>query len=336
MIHYDQITEVHLEISSLCNARCPLCPRNFHGYPHNDGYVEANMSLASAKTIFNTQLLTQLKQIYINGNYGDAVMNPETSDIVEYFKATNPSLDVVISTNGSARDREFWMRLGQAKAHIEFCLDGLEDTHHLYRQNTNWQTIINNAKIFMQAGGVATWKMIKFDHNQHQLADCKQLSDSLGFSTFVVVDQGRNVGPVFDKQGNFTHQIGNYQGTKNFKFLLLRKQTSDVLLEDVQSGVEHKPVIKCYSQRQHSIYISSTGDVSPCCWLGFSPQTAGKGSYQQAVNAQIAPLVKHNNALAHPIEKCIAWFKAVEEAWTKQSFEKGRLISCNDNCGFDK
>jgi MoaA/NifB/PqqE/SkfB family radical SAM enzyme len=146
MIAIDQIRAVHLEISSLCNARCPLCYRNFHGYPHNDGYVETNFSLDNAKHIFSPNFLQQLQEILINGNFGDAVMNPETPDIIEYFRSQNAYLKIDISTNGSARSKSFWQRLAKVGAAVQFCLDGLEDTHHLYRQNTNWRTILKNAR----------------------------------------------------------------------------------------------------------------------------------------------------------------------------------------------
>lgn len=42
----DEIRRVDMEISSLCNAECPLCPRNLYGFPYNDGYVERNLTLS--------------------------------------------------------------------------------------------------------------------------------------------------------------------------------------------------------------------------------------------------------------------------------------------------
>ena len=44
----EDIRQVHLEISSECNATCPQCPRNLCGYPHNDGYEEHSMTVAEA------------------------------------------------------------------------------------------------------------------------------------------------------------------------------------------------------------------------------------------------------------------------------------------------
>lgn len=334
MISYDQIREVHLEISSLCNARCPLCPRNFRGYPYNDGYVEANLTLTNAQHIFLPALLKQLTRIWINGNFGDAVMNPETPDIVEYFRSHNKDLIIDISTNGSARNQEFWIRLAQAKSNVSFCLDGLGDTHHLYRQNTSWSTILNNAKIFISAGGSATWKMIPFDHNKHQIEECKTLSNQLGFTQFELVPDGRDKGPVFDKQGNLIHVLGNYTGEQNFEILFNKKKTDLILLENIT--VEKKNNINCYTKKAKSIYISATGEVYPCCHTGFSPKTYGHGEYLQAVNAQLSPLIENNNSLTNTLEECISWFNKVEDSWNKDSFENGRLICCNDNCGFDK
>jgi MoaA/NifB/PqqE/SkfB family radical SAM enzyme len=336
MIAYDQIREVHLEISSLCNARCPLCPRNFRGYPYNDGYVEANLTLDNTQHIFSPIFLKQLTRIWINGNFGDAVMNPETPDIVEYFRSHNKDLIVDISTNGSARDQEFWIRLAQANASVYFCLDGLEDTHHLYRQNTSWTTILNNAKIFIDAGGQAIWKMIKFKHNEHQLEDCKNLSKQLGFTNFELVDHGRNQGPVFDRHGNLQHVLGEYQGETSFEILFHKKRTDIILLEDIVPYVTYHPKINCYTKQAQSIYISSTGDVYPCCFTGFNPRTYGKGEYYEAVNTQLASLINNNNALEHSLQECIQWFNKVENSWDKDSFEAGRLVCCNDNCGFDK
>ena len=66
MLTYKDIRHVHLELSTFCNARCPLCSRNYRGYPYNDGYPEVNMTLDQAKTIFSKAFLSQIKTIKIN------------------------------------------------------------------------------------------------------------------------------------------------------------------------------------------------------------------------------------------------------------------------------
>ena len=333
MIDYTDIKEVHLEISTLCNAVCPLCPRNFRGYPYNNGYPELNFTLENAHRVFTPAFLKQLKRIWINGNYGDAVMNPETVEIVRYFKENNQNLVIDLSTNGSARNADFWRMLAESDVGVVFCLDGLEDTHHLYRQNTSWATIIKNAQTFIHAGGRATWKFVKFDHNIHQLESCKQLSEHLKFSNFQIVDHGRNIGPVFDKNGNHTHVIGKYSGTTEFKVLFHKKQTDEVLLKDITDMRVAKKSVSCVTIKNSSIYIAANGDVSPCCWTGFYPQTYGSGEYLQAVNAQLKPLSAKNNALEHSLEECVQWFNKIKQKWDIDYYEKGRLVVCDDNCG---
>jgi len=335
MINYSDIRDVHLEVSTFCNASCPLCPRNFRGYPHNDGYPELNFTLDSAHKIFTADFLNQLHSIRINGNYGDIVMNPESLKIVKYFRKHNKSLNISISTNGSARNSNFWKTLATLDANIIFCLDGLEDTHHLYRKNTVWKTVLKNAKTFINAGGRATWKLIKFDHNIHQIDACRQLAKDMNFENFQSVDHGRNVGPVFDKVGTLTHTIGKYSGISEFDVLFYKKKTDKVLLEDITSDRAPKKNIMCKALQMRSIYVAANGDVSPCCWTGLYPTTYGSGEYLQAVNAQLKPLIAKNNALTYSLEDCIQWFNNIKETWNIDTYEQGRLVACDDNCGIN-
>jgi MoaA/NifB/PqqE/SkfB family radical SAM enzyme len=331
MYSLEEIKHVHLEISSRCNAACPLCPRNFYGYPYNDGYIEKNLTLAEAQKIFSTKFVQQLREIYINGNFGDAVMNEETTDIVAWFRSVSPDLKISISTNGGARNHEFWVALAKAGAEVSFCIDGLDDKHSLYRQNTVYSTVLKNAASFIAAGGQATWKMIAFDHNVDQRHTAYKLSKQLGFHSFKLVDHGRDTAPVFDKQGNLMHVIGNPAQT-DFKKMFWSKTNDDVLLEDIVNSRTEKH-IQCQVKNNKSIYISASGDLYPCCYLGFSPQTFGHGSYHQAANQQFKNMIAENNALQYDLDHCIKWFANVVATWEIPTFSQGRLVICNDTCG---
>lgn len=333
MISFNSIKHVHLEISSLCNAMCPCCLRTFWGYPYNGGYPETNLSLEQAQKIFQPDFLKQLTGIYINGNFGDIVMNPEGPDIVDYFLKQNPKLTIKISTNGSAKDQIFWTRLAHSGATVSFCLDGLSDTHHLYRQNTSWKTIIKNANIFINAGGKAVWKMIQFDHNRHQIDQCRQMSKTLGFIDFNLVLGGRDTAPVFNKHGKLMHVLGNYTGEKDFEVLFYKKKTDQVMVKDITKERTPSSTINCIAKNNKSIYISANGEVSPCCFTGVYPKSYGKGQYYEAANSQLVPLINKNNALTHSLEECIEWFNQIEQSWDIPTFEHGRLVICNDNCG---
>jgi MoaA/NifB/PqqE/SkfB family radical SAM enzyme len=332
MYAFDEIRHVHLEISTLCNASCPWCPRTFWGYPYNGGYPELNFTLANAQHIFTPEFLKQLRGITVNGNFGDAVMNPETPDLIEYFLSHNANLYIDINTNGGARSNDFWQRLARTGATVLFALDGLEDTHHLYRQNTLFTTVIKNAETFIQAGGRAIWKMIQFDHNQHQIEQCRQLSKQMSFVEFNLVNSDRTVAPVFNNKGQLTHTLGKYTGEREFAVLFQRKKSDTVLLEDIVVNKKEMP-INCRVKKSKSVYVAANGDVSPCCWTGLYPNTYGKGQYHEATNNQLKHIIKKNNALEYSLKECIEWFTEIEKTWTIPTFEQGRLVICNDVCG---
>jgi MoaA/NifB/PqqE/SkfB family radical SAM enzyme len=339
MYKFDQIRHVHLEISSRCNANCPLCPRSFFGYPHNNGFTERDLTLADAQRIFEPEFIKQLDELYINGNFGDVVMNLEAVDIIEYFKLHNPRIHVMISTNGGARNKKFWQDLARLNAEIYFCIDGLEDTHHLYRQNTLYSTVIQNARTFIAAGGRAVWRMIDFDHNKHQQAEAQQLRQQLGFTKFQLTKGNRVDSLVFNKDRQLTHTIGNPtkefsepDGSFSFDRLWDTRINGEVLLEDIVGDELPKP-IECEVEKKKSVYVSSTGDVYPCCYLGFEPKTFGQGQWHQAINAQFKHMIKKNNALEHSLAQCIEWFEEIEKTWAIPTFEQGRVLMCNRQCG---
>ena len=328
MIVYKDIRNVHLEISTLCNANCPWCPRNFWGYEFNGGYPELYLTLDNAKKIFHPNFVKQLDIIRINGNYGDIVMNPDAIEIVEYLRNHNKNMDIKISSNDGARNGEWRKQFAKLNCTIFFALDGLADTHSLYRQNTVWATVIKNAKAFIDNGGQAVWQLIKFKHNEHQIEECRRLSKQMGFIRFKLIDGdgGRDTAPVFDKDKNLTHVLGNYTGETDFDKLFASKTQDDILLEDVIPGKVPSESLTCETITDKSIYIAANGDVSPWCYMGFYPQTYGKGSYHQAANGQLLPLIFENNAIEHSIEHCIQWFSTVEKRWQEKTYEKGRLL----------
>ena len=333
MYTFDQIRHVHLEISSRCNANCPLCPRSFFGYPYNNGYVERDLTLKDVQRIFRSDFIQQLDELYINGNFGDAVMNPETIDIIEYVQSHSSRIHVGISTNGGARGVDFWRRLAELNVSVFFCIDGLEDTHSLYRQNTVYSTVIRNARAFIDAGGHATWRMIDFDHNRHQQTTARELSESMGFKRFQLMDYGRNSSPVFDNNQQLTHFIGQRPAWyTDFDDMMHVRTTRRVQLSEITVSETVNP-IECEVDKNKSIYVASTGDVYPCCYLGFEPKTFGSGAWHEAANAQYAHMIEKNNALEHSLEECIKWFNKVEQTWTIPEFEQGRLVICNRQCG---
>lgn len=328
MYNYRDIRGVHLEISTRCNAACPDCPRNFRGVDIVDTYPVLDMKLEQFKQIFNTDFIRQLNVFLINGNYGDFVTAKDGLAIVEYLRTTNPGLLIQISTNASGQPK-IWSRLGELGCTVYFRLDGLADTHHLYRQNTDYNFILENARKFIAAGGTAVWAMIKFDHNAHQIEQARALSKEMGFSRFDLVDAGRDTMPVFTPDRKFSHTIGKYTGPTDFESV--HKFTEHYKIEP-WGTVENETrnySIDCYAKKNLDVYVTANGEVYPCCWLGFYPWNSDR----QATNPQLKQIMQKNNALEYGLETAIEWFTRVEESWSCSSVPSGKLFACNATCG---
>ena len=329
MLTIDRIKHIELELSSYCNASCPLCPRNLFGYEEIElGYTKKHLTLNEIKKIFHKDFLLQIDQFRFGGNFGDPLMNPELLSIVDYLDKP-----IEIFTNASLQNETFWKSLARRPVTVNFALDGLVDTHSIYRRNTDYAKILKNANTFIAAGGNAVWKMIEFDHNRHQISAAESLSKSLGFSKFKLVDHGRDNGPVFNRDGSLERVLGNFSGSTELSHYTDIIQNGDILIEDIVD--QPKKSIKCKSISNNSIYISSTGDVYPCCFMGFSPNTYGKGRWHQPVNKQISTLAVKNNALEYSLKECVEWFNQIPGCWNKKTFEDGRLIVCDASCGMN-
>lgn len=327
MISYDSVRTVEVELSSFCNASCPLCSRNWYGYnPKDPGFAVKHLTLAEFQKIFSKEFLQQINQMIFQGNFGDFAMNPETPDILDYIVSSAPGVSITGFTNGGVQSTSWWKKLTKMK--IVFALDGATaEIHRLYRKDTNFDKVINNAKAFRQAGGHAVWRMIEFDHNRHQVEQCKKMAQDLGFE-FAAIPNTKTSGPVFDQKKVFLYNIGNWQGSKNIDHLM----SQDILMEDIDHAPPGPVKFDCASVKTNGIYIDSTGSVFPCCFMAHSPDTWGKSRWGQPANKQLRPLIHNNNALTHGLESAIVWFENIPPTWTKNSIKEGRLWYCEANC----
>lgn len=263
MYSLDTLSEIQFELSSHCNSKCPQCPRyDMFGYVHKD----LNITHLKSNIIKKLPLekMKNLKNISFCGNFGDPLMHPELDDIICFFNKQNIS----ISTNASLRNKKWWYALGKNNNLIvKFCIDGIGKEHELYRRNTSYKKIIENAKSFIQAGGTALWQFIVFQHNEHQIDKARKLSEELGFKKieFMYSDRFDNdrTWKVYD-DGKYLYDL-----QKSSQQTTLRENLNAPAGEKYwKSLYKDKGEISCIWSKQKIIYIHSDGLVYPCCMLG--------------------------------------------------------------------
>ena len=322
MYRYNEIKEIHLEITTKCQARCPQCPRRVPGGGILNPFITLDeVSLEQFKTWFSEDFLKQLTKLFMCGNLGDPVVARDTLAIFEYLREINPNILLAMNTNGSARDKHFWQRLGELDLDIMFGIDGLADTHHLYRVGTDWHKIMSNVKTFIAAGGRAHWHMLVFKHNEHQVEECRQLSKDIGFVWFDVKHSTRWSDykmNVIDDSGKTMHVIEPSQ------------HSIDMYYKAEESKKIDQPKIICKALEQKQIYVSANGNVNPCCWLDLewiNPWQDSRIDYMDRIDN--FPNL-NNNTLEEICSQ--GHFDKIKNTWVDRP-----LLECSKQCGaFDR
>jgi MoaA/NifB/PqqE/SkfB family radical SAM enzyme len=267
MFKFKDIKTVHLELTSNCQASCPMCARNIHGGKLNPNLTITEINLSNFKKIFTKSFLKQLEHIYMCGNFGDPILSNDLIKICSYIKKTNPVIILGIHTNGSARSTNWWKDLYHALPEnhmVHFALDGLEDTHHLYRVGTNFKKILENAKAFIDEGGKAEWVFLSFKHNEHQIEEAKVMASNLGFLKFNHKATGRFVHEkqfrVENKNGEFLYNLEPPK-ENNITFISVDK------IKKYREYIDSAQIF-CKVKETKEIYIDARGHLYPCCFLG--------------------------------------------------------------------
>lgn len=338
MFKFTDLEDIHFEITNKCQAACPMCSRNHHGGQVNPLIKNQDWSLDDFKRIATPEVLQQVKGFYMCGNFGDPIINHDLVDMIAYASETNPELNIRIHTNGSARTVAWWEQLANAlpKTHkVIFALDGLEDTHHLYRIGTDFNRILKNAQAFIRAGGHAEWCFIKFKHNEHQVDEARTKAQEIGFALFTEKNSSRFVGepkfPVYDSKGTTEYYI-EPPSSSELPFI-----SKDIVKNYKEILSDAK--IDCYVKHTKEIYIDAYRNVFPCCFLAsapynYAPVTDLTREIRNHMLEQYRELKKtlgNTNAQDRTVKEIVdseSWQTAWDYYWTTN-----KLITCARTCG---
>lgn len=301
----NNVSMVHCELSTFCNAACPNCPRFFQGtHVVRSGVVLSQVTINQFEKWFEPEFIKNVRLWKFCGTHGDPMMAKDVIKIINHIFSINSTANIVVNTNGGIRNETDWRALGEISANhslqITFSIDGLEDTNHIYRRNVEWSKLILNITNYIAAGGHALWEFLIFKHNEHQIEQARELSKKLGFINFV---EKRAIGfehngnltdmPVFKQTGEYDYSIlppdnPDYRWSKLDKIVYrsrdnltnFYKDNIDKLEDEFENIVSNfkdtvvsdNVVIKCNSKKKENseIYINVNGIVFPCCFIGNS------------------------------------------------------------------
>ena len=296
----DQLT---IEVTSNCQAKCPGCIRHkvinaetdkIGGPPKN-----INMTLATHNKLIDEA--SPLKHVSYDGGFGDSPLHPDFLDMVEYAAARCSGV-LTVSTNASMRTPEWWAKLGailnkhlpvednifREKGHkVFFDLDGVDnETQVMYRINTSFDKIIDNARAFIGGGGFAAWKMIPFEFNEPLEERAKELATKYGFQEFHR-DRVQRIEQAASKLAIFKALKGDDADFRDMRDTEINTQSTVILdeaaekakelIQDVEinpaltveqnlDNAKEKSGIVCEWSENGMWQISHDGGVYRCCW----------------------------------------------------------------------
>jgi MoaA/NifB/PqqE/SkfB family radical SAM enzyme len=347
---YNNISSIHIELSSKCNAACPGCARFQMNSPIVDpALIQTEITYETFVKWFPKDLLPQIYNWILCGTLGDPLACKDIYEILEYICEHSPG-NIQINTNGGLRNKTLYSKIGKLFSEkrnyngvtphrvITFSIDGLEDTNHIYRRNVKWNAVWKNLMAYVETGAEAHWDFLQFKHNHHQIETAKKLAQKYGI-IFVLKNPfgvDRTAMPVYNKKLEFEYAI---EHAVNHEFPPY-----------VPAGIEYRapfpilPIkqegsITCMAKRNApypyhekeitEIFVDVLGRVLPCCFVGnrlFIRHTSDAIQVQQ-----IQENMRNKNNLHYYCLEEILNNKELE-IW-KKSWKNKDIAICWNQCG---
>jgi len=342
---YKSIHRLQIDVTSHCNARCGACVRNKDG-----GDTEPELALNHFDIDLWKRICTKdtkgwyIGQLALNGNWGDPMMHPNLVEMVRIWIENHPETFITIHTNGSMRGEKFWFDLAKQlrkyPAHqVNFAVDGLEDTHHIYRRRTDFKKIIQNIKSFNEAGGSGRIIMTLFEHNQHQVEELKNLAETLKCRQFVTRSshQGGDI-RINDKDEKYVIKKSNMKEQEwwfeqNDEFTISDQPDSDYWMHitEVLKDSKFMNETKCPWYNEGEIQIDPFGTVWPCCHVSLYGVNLSKQSLKTNCDETIIERRTENSLFKYSLQEILSndWYNHHLDTVVKEA----KWEVCKRSCG---
>ncbi len=215
-----------IEPTSLCNAKCALCPTPSEKLERSIKFLPMNKY---KQIIDKTKNYVKKVTFFVAG---EPFMNKNLCKMITY--ATKNGLHTFVSTNGTFLNKQTINELLETKLdQLDICLDGSKkETHEIYKKNTNFELICKNIqtltsekrkrkkifpKIFIQA--------LITRYNEDELGDIANLAKNLGTegvffkSLFIEKNYDQGLAKKFLPRKSWLSRYETIDGQTNCQYL---------------------------------------------------------------------------------------------------------------------
>ncbi len=344
----EDVRELHVEITNVCNAACPMCARNIFGQGNRPGRGLGSWTIEEIHKVFDKNVLPNLQYVYFCGTHGDPISSKNVFEAIKAAKDLGAGMEMF--TNGSLKTVEWWrnlMDLLDERDRITFGVDGIA-TNHLYRQNTDIDKIMDHMKIACESKSQVRWDFLAFKHNEHEYEACKKLAKEMGVDHFRLrrtarFDIFKTKFPVLNEKQEITHFLEppnredlRHPNLKTMGEMATKMYGSDIDEMEITNETVKQffppdrttykyidrslPVedfnIQCIYQQARKLYVNSRLEVHPCCYISDEYE-----NFKTLANGQ----------LPYPLGELSLRTKSWNEIMEHDFFKKDLVQSWTDN-----
>ena len=231
------IETLNMELTTRCNLRCPFCARAiFQEY----GVVMESQDLLPS--CWGNLMIDRVNSLLLCGIFGDPIFYPYLMEFLEYSFRVNPTIKIQIHTNGGAHNTNWWTRLSKLMrgSKVIFALDGLEDTHKIYRVGSSFNKVLKNMQTAIDGGCRVYWQFIVFKHNEHQIQEARNMAMKMGCTDFFMKKSF-----IYDDR---------YEKPSLFPNIQSKAEQAQSDIGEIQCRMDFGEIM-----------VMANGDVAPCC-----------------------------------------------------------------------
>lgn len=270
----------HIEPSSICTLKCPRCPRA----EVPETLLNRQLDLGFFQNQIGADTIKSIRKITFCGNDGDPIYCRDLLAIIQWIKSVNPSMNLVLITNGSYKPQSWWQELAGVLNHhdeINWSIDGWDqDSNQQYRVNCDWGSIISGMDTFKTANQstYCVWAAIAFRFNQDHLIYMQSLAEEHGMDLFQLTKStkfGSHYPEAYGSQDPLCPEYPDLVASGHRFERMLHPITARSRPSDQIKTVFWQRAQTLEKQKQYSgiclignkgVFLNSQGEFYPCCW----------------------------------------------------------------------
>lgn len=336
MKYLEKIKKIQFELSNFCNASCIGCRRS-DPVTLTPRYDLANsestfVSLDVIQSLIDDPAFDDVYELEFCGTIDEPLAHPKFIEILNLFSAKRTNFFVRIHTNAAVRNEFFYIDLAEAlskfeRHEIRFSIDGLEESHRLYRGDLDYKKIMEHAQVFIDYGGLAIWQMLQFPWNEHEVEECTSIAKEMGFRKIIV-----------RRDRTYSSELS----TAEIKKLRDEKTPSkfrQIPIFESGYAAEKDEVITCHYSNEGMIFMNFQGKIFPCCFMSNLEIVNFTAKAQQFFkNVYEIHGEDFNDLHVHSLTEIMnnQWYQQdLASSWQNNFNDKvnPKLLTCSVSCG---